>query len=48
MICNTTDPNYLLGKVEVESVDGVATFEHLVHTKYSGDNKQRIRSMELL
>ena len=43
MICNTTDPNYPLGKVEVESVDGVATFERLVHTKYSGDNQRRIQ-----
>ena len=43
MICNTSDPNYPLGKVEVESVDGVASFERLLHTKYSGDNQRRIR-----
>ena len=43
MICNNTDPNYPLGKVEVQSVDGVATFERLVHTKYSGVNQRRIK-----
>ena len=43
MTCNTTDPEYPLGKVEVESVDGVATFERLLHTVYSGSDDRRIR-----
>ena len=43
MTCNTTDPAYPLGKVEVESVDGVATFERLLHTIYSGADQRRIR-----
>ena len=43
MTCNTTDPTYPLGKVEVESVDGVATFERLLHTVYSGSDERRIR-----
>ena len=43
MICNTSDPIFPLGKVEVNSVDGVASFERLVHTKYSGAHQRRIR-----
>ena len=43
MTCNTTDPNYPLGKVEVETVDGVASFERLLHTVYSGTDQRRIR-----
>ena len=43
MTCNTTDSAYPLGKVEVESVDGVATFERLLHTVYSGSDDRRIR-----
>ena len=43
MTCNTTDPSYPLGKVEVETVDGVASFERLLHTVYSGLDQRRIR-----
>jgi hypothetical protein len=43
MTCNTTDPNYPLGKVVAETVEGVATFERLLHTVYSGTDKRRIR-----
>ena len=43
MTCNTTDPNYPLGKVEVETVDGVASFERLLHTVHSGTDQRRIR-----
>ena len=43
MICNTTDPSYPLGKVEVKAVDGVASFERLLHTKYSGADQRRIQ-----
>ena len=43
MTCNTTDTNYPLGKVEVETVDGVASFEWLLHTVHSGTDQKRIR-----
>ena len=43
MTCNTTDPTYPLGKVEVETVDGVASFERLLHTVYSDTDQRRIR-----
>lgn len=41
--CNTTDPLYPLGKVEVTSVNGVASFERLLHTMYTGGNNRRLR-----
>ena len=43
MTCDTTDSVYPLGKVEVNTVNGMATFERLLHTKYSGTRKRRIR-----
>ena len=41
--CNTTDPNYPLGKIEVETVNGIATFDRLLHTKYTGADQRRLR-----
>ena len=39
--CNTTDPDYPLGKVEVVSENGIAEFPRLLHTEPS-TNGQRI------
>ena len=41
--CNTTDPAYPMGKVEVTSENGVAVFERLLHTVYTGTDDRRLR-----
>lgn len=41
--CNTTDPSYPLGKIEVETVNGIASFERLLHTMYTGTDLRRLR-----
>jgi len=43
LICNTTDSMYPLGKVEVESVNGVAEFPRLLHTEPSVGSNRRLR-----
>ncbi len=41
--CNTSDPYYPLGKVEAMSENGIATFDRLSHTKYTGFANRRLR-----
>ena len=44
LICDTTDANYPLGKVQIASVDGVAEFPRLLHTKQAfGADGRRLR-----
>lgn len=43
LICDTTDVNYPKGKVNVTSVDGVATFPRLVHTTPALTAHRRVR-----
>ena len=41
--CDTSDLLFPLGKVVVTSEDGTASFERLLHTKYSGTDQRRLR-----
>lgn len=41
--CVTTDPYYPLGKVEVQTVNGIATFDRLLHTVQSSLVQRRLR-----
>ena len=43
LVCNNSDVNYPLGKVEVISEDGVAIFHRLLHTEPSTDGERRLR-----
>lgn len=43
LTCNTSDPSYPLGKVEIMSENGIAVFERLLHTKYTGSADRRLR-----
>ena len=40
--CNSTDPSYPFGKVEVISENGVATFPRLLHTRTSTNGQRRL------
>lgn len=40
--CNSSDPSYPLGKVEVVSENGVATFPRLLHTKPSTNGQREL------
>ena len=40
--CNSTDPSYPFGKVEVISENGVATFPRLLHTRPSTNGQRRL------
>ncbi len=41
--CNTSDPAYPLGKVEIMSENGIAVFDRLLHTRYTGSDNRRLR-----
>lgn len=43
LFCNTTDPLYPHGKVVIESENGIAKFYRLLHTKYTGSDRRRLR-----
>lgn len=43
LYCNTTDTDYPLGKIEVISEEGVATFPRLLHTEPSVNGQRRLR-----
>lgn len=40
--CNSSDPSYPLGKVDVVSENGVATFPRLLHTKPSTNGQREL------
>lgn len=43
LICDTSDTDYPLGKVQVTSMDGVAEFPRLVHTTPAVSSNRRLR-----